>query len=60
MGSDVLVPVVAVMARADGVFLAVAETLNPISPLQKAWKQLLEIPFNSKNKVCRIPSLLTD
>jgi sodium/potassium-transporting ATPase subunit alpha len=43
----------------DQATLRFAETLNPVSPLQKAWKQLLEIPFNSKNKVRQLPALLT-
>jgi sodium/potassium-transporting ATPase subunit alpha len=44
----------------DQAILRFGETLNPVSPLEKAWKQVLEIPFNSKNKVRPLPALLTD
>jgi len=35
----------------DQATLRFAETLNPVYPLLNAWKQRMEIPFNSKNKV---------
>jgi|SRR5271169_3138059 len=42
----------------DQATLRFAETLNPVDLLQKAWKQVLEIPFNSKNKVRPSSTLL--
>lgn len=42
----------------DQATLRFAETLNPVNLLQKAWKQVLEIPFNSKNKVRQLLTLL--
>jgi sodium/potassium-transporting ATPase subunit alpha len=35
----------------DQATLRFAETLSPVAPLLQAWKQVFEIPFNSKNKV---------
>lgn len=35
----------------DQATLRFAETLRTVNPLLKAWKQTMEIPFNSKNKV---------
>jgi sodium/potassium-transporting ATPase subunit alpha len=35
----------------DQATLRFAETLGPVAPLLEAWKLVLEIPFNSKNKV---------
>ena len=35
----------------DQATLRFAETLRPVHPLSNSWKQAIEIPFNSKNKV---------
>jgi sodium/potassium-transporting ATPase subunit alpha len=35
----------------DQATLRFAESLSPVTPLLQAWKQVFEIPFNSKNKV---------
>jgi sodium/potassium-transporting ATPase subunit alpha len=43
----------------DQATLRFAETLSPVKPLLESWKQMLEIPFNSKNKVLLYIILLT-
>jgi sodium/potassium-transporting ATPase subunit alpha len=35
----------------DQATLRFAETLGPVNSLLSAWKQVMEVPFNSKNKV---------
>jgi len=35
----------------DQATLRLAETLSPVEDLYKSWKQIIEVPFNSKNKV---------
>jgi sodium/potassium-transporting ATPase subunit alpha len=44
----------------DQATLRFAETLKEVNPLNELWKQVMEIPFNSKNKVSSIsPVILT-
>jgi sodium/potassium-transporting ATPase subunit alpha len=40
----------------DAATLRFAETLGSVEELKRDWKQLMEIPFNSKNKVCSFGS----
>lgn len=38
----------------DGATLRFAETLGSVEGLKKGWKQIMEVPFNSKNKASRL------
>jgi sodium/potassium-transporting ATPase subunit alpha len=42
----------------DQAMFRFAETVSPVTPLLDRWNQSLDVPFNSKNKVLKLNSLI--